>query len=212
MALRVLVADDHRLTATALADSLTLRGLSVTGVAHSVSEAYERVVESSPDVVVTDLDLGIGPTGIDLAIKVREQFPSTAVVILTAYEDPKLLSPDMPVPPPEVVYLVKQRVAQVDDLLAAVHLAVQYVTQPDTIPRRGNKFPLSRPQATVLRLVAQGLSNQSIADQLHLTPDAVAKAINRLAKRFGLSQNTETNVRVLLTQRYFDLVGYLSEG
>jgi two-component system nitrate/nitrite response regulator NarL len=211
MALSVLIVDDHRLTATALADSLSVRGMEVAGVCHSVGDAVGSVQARQPDVVITDLDLGVGPTGIDLALTLRKKYPRIGLVLLTAYEDPKLLAADTPVPPAEAVYLVKQRLNQVDDLVAAIDLAFDYARNPQKVPRAPFRFPLSGPQAEVLRLLAQGASNHSIAEQLHLTPDAVAKAINRLAKRFGLGQSEDTNVRVLLTQRYFDLVGYQRE-
>lgn len=211
-ALSAVVVDDHRLTAFALADSLRQRSIDVRAVAHDVAEALKVIKESTPDVVVTDLDLGPGPSGIDFARKLRSSYPRTGVVVLTAYEDPRLFHADIPPIPREVVYLVKQQIKQLDELAEAVGLAVAYARGAIKTSESQVRFPLTQSQAALLRLVAQGLTNQSIAETLKLTEDSVAKAINRLAKKLGVSSATGTNVRVGLTQRYFDFVGYQREA
>jgi len=61
-------------------------------------------------------------------------------------------------------------------------------------------------------LVAQGLSNQAISEMLSLSPDSVAKSINRLAKKLGVSQSETRNVRVALSQKYFDYIGFQREN
>jgi len=62
-----------------------------------------------------------------------------------------------------------------------------------------------------LRLIAQGLSNQAISDELSVSPDSVAKSINRLAKKLGVGKTESRNVRVALTQKYFDYIGFQRE-
>jgi DNA-binding NarL/FixJ family response regulator len=209
--LSVVVVDDHRLTAMGIADSLRARQITVSATAHSVAEAVRSVGEHQPDVVCVDLDLGPGPSGLDLATVLRAKYPRMGIVVLTAYEDPRLFIPELERLPHRVVYLVKQRIDSADDLVNAVSLAQQYATgsanQP--IPER---FFLTRAQAALLRLVAQGLSNQAIAVELSLTEDSVAKSVNRLAKRLSVSRSERTNLRVGLTQRYYDMVGYQREG
>ena len=208
--LRALVVDDHRMTAHALAESLSHRGTEVVAVCHSVGEAVTSLREQPCDVVVTDLDLGPGPTGSDLAHFLHQHHSSLAVVLLTAYEDPKLLDAGFPALPPHVVYVVKQQLVRVDDLVASMHLAVSYVTG-QVEPPESKKFPLTRSQAQVLRLVAQGLTNQAMAKELVMSVDSVQTAIKRLARHFDIKQDSETNVRVALTQHYFDLVGFQRE-
>jgi DNA-binding NarL/FixJ family response regulator len=66
---------------------------------------------------------------------------------------------------------------------------------------------LSRAQVQVLDLIAQGLTNSAIAEHLHITEASVAKTINRIAKRLGITQDVGTNTRGALTRRYFELVG-----
>lgn len=209
--LRVLIADDHHLSAKALADSFRARGADVVAISHSVPDALDAVRAELPDVLISDLDMGPGPSGVDLAVRVRSALPATGVVLLTAYEDPKLFSSNMPALPPEVVYMVKQRVREIEELEAAVVLACDYANGRQRPPKAVSRSMLTESQADLLRLLAQGLSNQAIALELSVSQDSVAKSINRLAKRLGVAQSTQQNVRVALSQRYFDFIGYQRE-
>ena len=210
--LRVVLADDHRLTASALSDSLRGHGLDVAAVVHSAADGLQAVTTHRPHVLVTDLDMGPGPSGIDLALRAKSVMARLGVVVLTAYEDPKLMSAKMPDVPSDVVYLVKHRVTEVQELLAAVRTAYGYATGELVPPRKTTRFALTEAQASLLRLVAQGLSNQAIADELRLTPGSVTVGINRLAKKLGVSATDSRNVRAALSQKYFDYVGFQREA
>jgi two-component system nitrate/nitrite response regulator NarL len=208
---RIVIADDHHLSAKALADSFIARGADVLAIAHSVPEALEALTQEHPDVLISDLDMGPGPSGVDLAVRVRAATPDIGVVLLTAYEEPKLFSSKMPPIPPEVVYMVKQRVREIDELEAALALARDYARGRQSPARLSASGLLTDSQADLLRLLARGLSNQAIADELSVSQDSVAKSINRLAKRLGVAQTSQQNVRVALSQRYFDFIGYQRE-
>lgn len=210
--LTVVVADDHRLTVEGLADSLRSRDIRVAGVAQSVPEAQKLVKAVKPDVLLTDLDMGPGPNGIDLGLTLRSTQPTLGVVVLTAFEDPKLLSARIPTFPSDFVYLVKQRIDNLDEVVEACALACSYALGEADPPNSSDRFPLSRSQAEMLRLLASGLSNRAIAEQLSLSEDSVAKSINRLAKKLDVARGENTNVRVSLTQIYFDLMGFQREG
>lgn len=211
-ALRVVLADDHRLTASALSESLRSHGVDVVAVVHSPSDALGAVRTHRPHVLVTDLDMGPGPSGIDLALRVKQVMARIGVVVLTAYEDPKLMAPHMPEVPSDVVYLVKHRVSEVSELLTAVRTAYQFATGEVRPSAKPTRFDLTVSQASLLRLVAQGLSNQAIAEELQLTPGSVTVGINRLAKKLGVSASDSRNVRGALSQRYFDYVGFQRES
>jgi DNA-binding NarL/FixJ family response regulator len=208
---RIVIADDHHLSAKALADSFRARGAEVVAIAHSVPDALDAVREERPDVLISDLDMGPGPSGVDLALRVRSVLASTGIVLLTAYEDPKLFASNMPALPLEVVYMVKQRVREIEELEAAVNLAIDYALGRQRPIKRSTKSALTENQANLLRLLAEGLSNQAIARELSVSQDSVAKSINRLAKRLGVAQSSQQNVRVALSQRYFDFIGYQRE-
>ena len=208
---RVVIVDDHQLSAVALADSVTLRGVDVVAVEHNGSDGYRACVTHKPDALLVDFDLGLGPTGADLVKKIRMTQPQLGIVMFTAFEDPKLLSGALPELPKTMVYLVKQQVTQIHEVVAGLDTAISYATKLESPPEIPLRFPLTQSQAQILRLVAQGRSNQAIADELVLSLPAVASGIKRLAKKLGINQRSDTNVRVQLTQRYFDFVGFHRE-
>lgn len=205
---RVVIVDDHRLSAAALADSLGVRGIEIVAVEHGGSAGYKACLQFQPDALLVDFDLGLGPTGADLAERIHIAQPRLGIVMFTAYEDPKLLSGSLPRLPGNLIYLVKQKVHAIDDIVMALDSAIELASGVNASSRFEPRFPLTRSQAQVLRLVAKGMSNQAIADELVVSLPTVASAIQRLAKKFGIAQQSQNNVRVQLTQKYFDFVGF----
>jgi DNA-binding NarL/FixJ family response regulator len=206
--LTVVVADDDKLTALTLGDSLTRYGLSLLAVLHTPGEALARTLELKPDVLVVDLDFGPGPNGIDVALKARAHLPLLGVVMITAYEDPRLLAPGLPGAPAGTVYLVKQQIENPEQVAVAARLSVDSALNPPREQALRKKIDLTDPQVELLRLVALGLSNTAIAEQVFQTPDSVKKSISRLAKKLGVDHSSENNVRVGLTRRYLQHSGH----
>jgi DNA-binding NarL/FixJ family response regulator len=204
----VVVADDDRLTALTLADSLSRYGLKTLATVHTARDAIAAVTELKPQVLVVDLDFGPGPNGIDVAVRVRQALPLIGIVIVTAYEDPRLLTPDLPEAPSGIIYLVKQQIVNPEQVAAAAKLSKQMAINPPKKSLLNKRVNLTDSQIELLRLVATGLSNQAIAEALVITPDTVKKSITRLAKRLGVDHSSDSNVRVGLTHRYLLLSGY----
>lgn len=203
--LRIVVADNHGLTRSGVADSLSAHGVEVVGEGSSAAEAIALVESTSPDALITDLDFGPGPTGLDVASRVRQKFPLLGIVVLSAYGDPRLHHVSIKDIPKGLIYVVKQQVQSTTDIVEAVGRSIDHAAQSiaGTLPQ----VDLTSSQIAVLRLVAQGLSNQAIAHTLSITEDSVAKNINRMAKRLGIAQDKTINIRAALIQSYFDLVG-----
>jgi len=203
--LRVVVADDHSLTLQGVSDSLLSHGISVVGRGRSAAEAVSLVKEHTPDALVTDLDFGPGPTGLDIATSLRASFPKLGIVLLSAYGDPRLHSESLVVAPAGLIYLIKQQVGSTSQLAKAIVSSIDKATKAD----RGElpTIDLTSAQISVLRLVAKGLSNQAIAEELSITEDSVSKAINRMLKRLGIAQRSGVNSRAALLQSYFDMIG-----
>jgi DNA-binding NarL/FixJ family response regulator len=206
--LSVVVADDDRLTALTLADSLGRYGLKVLATVHTASDAIAAVAKLKPDVLVVDLDFGPGPNGIDVALRARSSSPTLGIVMVTAYEDPRLLAPDLPEAPVGTLYMVKQQIATPDQVATAAKLSRESALNPPKKATARKGVSLTNSQVELLRLVAIGLSNQAIAEVLTLTPDTVKKAITRLAKRLDVDHSSESNVRVSLTNKYLQHSGY----
>ena len=209
--IRVVVVDDHRLTASSIGDALERHGMVTVSRAYSAREAVDAVNQHRPDVLVIDLDLGPGPTGIDVAVEVREKFRRIGIVLLTAFEDPRLLDSRLPDLPPASVYMVKQHLEGTIDVVKAVRSSLELINSPRPSPGKRSRVALTDSQVEILRLVAGGLSNQAIATQLSLTASAVEKSVSRLGKKLGIETMEGTNSRVKLTHRYLDMVGYVRD-
>lgn len=204
-ALRVVVADDHSLTLQGVSDSLISHGISIVGRGRSAGEAVALVKEQKPDALVTDLDFGPGPTGLDIAESLRATLPKLGIVVLSAYGDPRLHSESLTKAPAGLVYLIKQQVHSTAALADAIVVSIDKAAKAE----RGElpTINLTSAQISVLRLVAKGLSNSAIAEELSVTEDSVSKTINRMLKRLGIQQNSTVNSRAALLQSYFDMVG-----
>jgi DNA-binding NarL/FixJ family response regulator len=203
--LTVVVVDDHGLTLSAVSDSLAINGLTVLARARDAVSAVNAVIKFQPDALLTDLDLGPGPSGIHIAVSVRKRFPLLGVVILSGYSDPRLLSASVPDAPSGSVYLVKHQIDDTRVVVAAVRDAVERarVGAEASVPA----LDLTRTQVTVLDLLSRGLTNAAIADRLSVSEDTIAKHVTRMAKKLGISKGEGTNVRGALTGAYFAFVG-----
>lgn len=201
----VVVADNHRLTLSGVADSLSAHGMAVVGQGNSAAEAFALVEKLKPAALVTDLDFGPGPTGLDIAARLRKSHPTLGIVVLSAYADPRLHQVNLREIPRGLVYVIKQQVATTEDLVRAVHTSIENARKAakGELP----KIDLTASHIAVLRLVAQGFSNSAIAETLTITEESVAKNINRMSKRLGIESGPEVNVRAALIQHYFDAVG-----
>lgn len=204
MSLRVLVVDDDDFTRTTLTSALGAHGLDVIAAEGSVESAMAVARSKEFDVAVLDLDLGPGPTGIDLAHGSRRLRPEVGIVMLTSFSDPRLLSSSLADLPIGSSYVVKQSLQSMDLLIAAIEAAAvgEGIGTPDL-----SVTGLTDAQVETLRLLACGLSNAEIARVRVVTEKSVEQAIARTAKRLSVSATSDVNQRVALAREYFRLTG-----
>lgn len=206
--MHALVVDDDDFVRFLLTRTLADFGFDSVDDASSAADGIALSRQRKPDLAVLDLDLGAGPTGIDLAHGLRKAFPAIAIIILSSYQDPRLLGANREMPDGGI-YLSKRDVGDMEILRRAVEDAVSVPRgKRDGAPElrlAGRK--LSDNQVDIMRLVAEGLSNAEIARRRILTEAAVEKAITRLIKQLELSPSKDENARVLITQAYFSLIG-----
>lgn len=213
--MRVLMVDDDPFTRATLASSLQVLGCFVIA-AESVSTALRTMrnfaFENAPNVALLDLDLGEGPTGLDLAQTLREEFPSLAIVMLSTYQDPRLIGTNLPALPLDAIYLVKGSISSPKVLGDALIKALENITNKksanltkgeESIALNG----LTDKQIEMMRLVAAGHSNTEIARRLWITEAAVEKSITRLSKNLALTGSKEQNLRVLIARAYHQYSG-----
>lgn len=208
VAARVLVVDDDDFTRTLVASLVEALGHQVVGRTSTVTEAMAVAHETAPNLAVLDLDLGEGPTGIDLAHGLRRLSARMAIVMLTSYGDPTWMGQRRE-PPVGARYVIKGSVNDTHVLADAIAAALA-----DPMSKEASvtaSTPLNEGQWEVLRLVAAGHTNAEIARRRSLTEDAVNKAITRLVRQLEIDVGKTDNSRVLLTQAYNRLTGRASE-
>jgi DNA-binding NarL/FixJ family response regulator len=199
----VLLVEDDNLVRAALSAGLAHHGFEVTAVADART-AMAAFTTAPTDVAVLDLHLGAGPTGIDLAVGMRQQAPAVGLVLLTSFTDPRLLRTSLDTIPEGMLYLVKQSIDDLSLLAAAIDAAPDAKTSNATSAPRS---PLTAAQADTLRLLAAGLSNSEIARVRVVTEATVEKTIARTAQALGIAHGDGVNQRVALARAYFRLIG-----
>ena len=201
----VLAVDDDAFTLSMLTGVIATSGFTVHGE-QTAAKAFQYAQKLNPTVALIDLDLGDGPTGIDLAHALRRKIPKIGIVFLTSYVDPRLHRPNLPDLPQGARYLVKQNISSQDLLLSVIKETVEkplgLVKDDDN---RLNEF--TDVQIETLRLVAQGLSNSEIAKMRFVTEKTVEQTITRLAKQLNITQTPNVNSRVQLAGTYFSKTG-----
>ncbi|MFZ8910004.1 MAG: response regulator [Candidatus Nanopelagicales bacterium] len=206
---RVLLVDDDEFTRFLLVRALASFGYDEAVACDGAPAAVVAAETLRPHVAILDLDLGPGPSGIDLAHALRRKQPDLAIILLTSFEDPRLLVGSATLPS-GTIYLTKRAVGN-DEVLPRAMETVLASPCADTNARIGKgmatPLSLSDNQVDIMRLVAEGHSNAEIGRRLHLTERGVAKAVSRLVKQLGLESGADGNVRVLITQAYFQYSG-----
>lgn len=208
---RVLVVEDDPFLQSLIADTLTGAGFEVE-TANNAAGAKQVVLTFDPDAAVLDIELGNGPTGIDLADLIVRQFPHTAIIFLTHLPDPRFVGVDSAAIPPKAAYIRKETITEKGALVNIIESALRDGTsrnkklRTDLDPNRplGN---LSKSQISVLRSIAQGLSNAEIAAQRGSTLRAVEHLIRRTFAAVGIDTDQSVNTRTAAARAYIDAAG-----
>lgn len=203
---RVLVVENDPFTLTSLVNALEYQRMEVVGSVASAREALELQPSIDAQVALLDLDLGVGPTGVDLAHALRIRQPALGIVILSTYRDPRLVGPGATAPPRGTVYLSKQDVHDFGQIVESLLTAAEEPMARRATPQAALPL-LTDVQLEVLRGIADGLSTQAIADQRHVTTKAVEQTISRLYEVFDVPRDGAHNQRVRLARAYLELVG-----
>lgn len=220
MPIRVLIADDSALLRDALARAVDAADdLELVATASDLAQATALAHDRRPDVVLTDIRMP--PTGTDegirLADHLRREQPETGVVVLSQYAEAAYALDLFAAGAEGRGYLLKERVADLDELLAAVRevAAGGSVTDPKVVEQlvSANRGPrataldrLTPRELEVLGHMAQGRSNAAIASTLVLSERAVEKHSNAIFSKLGLTEERDANRRVRA------VLVYLQEG
>ncbi len=204
--LRALLVDDDPFTRMVLSSLLRELHIDVVAAVGSATEAMEVVSTNDCEIAVLDLDLGEGPTGIDLAHGLRRIRPTIAIIVLSTYAEPRLIGSKQQVLPVGARYLVKQTMSESEALGDVIADAIRSpLTIQASSESSGTLSELSDSQVDIMRLIAEGRSNEDIARLVFLAEGSVEKAIARIIKKLGVKADRTQNQRVMLAQFYFQV-------
>ena len=196
--MKVLIVEDNLFINGMLVDLLEAAQMKVTA-ATDFASAMNKLEEVQPNVLLTDLDLGSGPSGIDLTYHVQRNYPWIAIVILSTHRSPELAVLSGRPLPKGVSYIVKNDLTKTGNLVSIIRQSLVNTNLPD--PKMSTHYPtLTSQQAEVLHLLAQGLSNQSIAQRRGVSLRAAESMIAKLYEILGVKDNSSNNPRVVAAE------------
>ena len=206
--MRVAIAEDSVLLREGVARLLAESGMDVVAQCGDAEQLLAELGSEPVDVVVVDIRLP--PThsdeGLRAALEIRARFPSTGVLVLSQYVELGLAMKLLADSAEGVGYLLKDRISDVKEFLAAVRRvaaggsAIDPIIVSTLLSRRRTDDTLerlTRREREVLDLMAQGNSNQGIADKLVLTLRAVEKYVSSIFTKLQLPATGTESRRVL---------------
>jgi DNA-binding NarL/FixJ family response regulator len=203
----VLVVENEDFLRSLIADSLEKQGFSVATAANGLDA--KRIIKSvDPDAAILDIDLGNGPTGLDIATQLSITSPEIGIVFLTDLPDPRFAREAHEVKKNQA-YLNKRLVSDASTLVEAVEAVL---TESNLKGYRHDQLTdrplvdLSRTQLEILKLIVEGKTNQQIADIRNRSLGATESAVTRTLEALGIERDAEQNVRVEAVRKYFQAV------
>jgi DNA-binding NarL/FixJ family response regulator len=208
--LKLLIVEDDKILLTMMSGALTSEGFNVLAASDAQS-AMQYFDKARPDVVILDIDLGAGPSGIDLANKMRQISGRIAIVFCTSFKDMRFIQGDYLKYPLHTVVLKKADVVNMEKFSNAINEAVELIresdeSKPDNLHEKYYK-DLTALEIELLTLIAGGHSNKQVAAEKGISLKSCENAIARLAKKLEIPAAEQSNQRVLLTRKYMELSG-----
>jgi len=211
--MRAVIAEDSVLLREGLERLLSENGFEVIGACETADELLSQILAHPPDVAIVDIRLP--PThndeGMRAALEIRAHHPSVGVLVLSQYVELGLAMNLLADSAEGAGYLLKDRISDVPDFIAAVRRVAEggSAIDPTIVStllskrRRGDPLAaLTRREHEVLELMAQGSSNQGIADRLTITVRAVEKYVSSIFGKLGLPSSASESRRVLAVLLY----------
>lgn len=210
MPIKVVLAEDSYLVREGVRRLLEHEpDIDLVAVCEDYDSLLEVIAGTEPDVLLTDIRMP--PTGTDEGVRAAERLrrlrPDVGVVLLSQYADPAYALAFLEGGTEGRAYLLKERVADLDQLLAAIREVARggSVIDPKVVEAlvaarsRNAQSPLARltpREREVLALLAEGRSNAAVADGLVLSERAVEKHINSIFAKLGLPEARDAHRRV----------------
>jgi DNA-binding NarL/FixJ family response regulator len=216
--MRVVIAEDNVLLATGLELLLNSVGFDIAAIAGDAAGFLTAVRDHRPDVTIVDVRLppSFRDEGIRAALQARREHPGLPVLVLSQYVEQQYAAELLATTGGGVGYLLKDRVSRVDEFVDALRRVAAGGTAMDTeviaqlLAHRGDPIAALTPrEREVLALMAQGHDNNTIADRLVITDNAVHKHIGNVFHKLGLAVTDSGHRRVLAVLTYLNGVGQI---
>ncbi|MGW2252060.1 response regulator [Kitasatospora sp. NPDC001660] len=213
--MRAVIAEDSVLLRVGLVKLLEAVGFEVVAEVGDAEALLVAVEEHRPNVVVADVRMppGFHDEGVKAAMIIRRQWPEVAVLLLSQFVEERYAADLLATNTSGVGYLLKQRVANVDDFLDALQRVAEGGTalDPEVVAQllvRRHRDPLEKltpRERDVLALMAEGRSNAAIAASLVVSDSAVAKHINSIFTKLDLPPADDSHRRVMAVLRFLEV-------
>ncbi|EXU70099.1 LuxR family transcriptional regulator [Streptomyces sp. PRh5] len=210
--MRAVIAEDSVLLRIGLVKVVQTAGFEVVAESDDAEGLLAAVEEHRPDIAVVDVRMPPGFTdeGVRAALLIRRQWPDTAVLLLSQYVEERYAADLLTSHTEGIGYLLKQRVADVEEFIDALRRVAGGGTalDPQVVAQllvRRHSDPLDRltsRERDVLELMAGGRSNAGIAGALVISESAVAKHINSIFGKLDLPVAEADHRRVLAVLRF----------
>ena len=211
--MRVVIAEDGVLLREGLVRLLEENALDVVGTCETADDLLLKVRSHAPDVAIVDIRLP--PThndeGLRAALEIRERQPSVGVLVLSQYVEVGLAMKLLADSAEGAGYLLKDRISDVTEFVDAVRRvanggsAIDPIIVSTLLAKRRSDDPLADltpREREVLELMAEGRSNQGIADKLVISLRAVEKYVSSIFSKLGLPSSGSESRRVLAVLVY----------
>jgi DNA-binding NarL/FixJ family response regulator len=213
MSLRIVVGEDQPLVREGIVRVLEEGGFEVVGVAADGPDLVRKAAAHKPDIVITDIQMPPDSTddGLRAALEIRASRPETGVLVLSQFLEDRYALDLVGEDAAGVGYLLKDRVGDLHVFLDAVRRVAGggSALDPEVVQRmvgrRRSDSPiddLTPRERDVMALMAEGRSNQGIADELIVTVAAVERHVTNIFSKLGLHSATEDHRRVLAVLEY----------
>jgi DNA-binding NarL/FixJ family response regulator len=208
VSLRIVVGEDQPLVREGIVRVLEQGGFEVVGVAADGPDLVRKAAAHKPDIVITDIQMPPDGTddGLRAALEIRASRPETGVLVLSQFLEDRYALDLVGDQPAGVGYLLKDRVGDLHVFLDAVRRVAGggSALDPEVVQRmlgrRRSNSPideLTPRERDVMSLMAEGRSNQGIADELVVTVAAIERHVTSIFSKLGLQVAPEDHRRVL---------------
>lgn len=204
--IRVLLVDDHAVVREGLRALISYEpGMTIVGEAEDGADAMSKALETNPDVVLLDLVMP-RQDGLETINQLQAKLPASRILVLTSYaEDDKVFTA---IKSGALGYLLKD--SSPDELLKAIREVnqgqsslhpviarklVREMSRPTTLPLADD--PLTQREMDVLRLVARGLGNQEISEELVISVETVRTHVSNILGKLHVANRTQAALYAL---------------